>query len=79
MMRKNLGRPEDLANLPSLLGRIFRIALYGGDSFDYELLAGASAADKLAAWKRCRDSMGMHATYDPDDKSRQQYQPMYVY
>lgn len=79
MMRKALGGPADLARMPSLLGRIFRIALYGKDSFDYSALYSASVEAKNAAWKTCRDGLGMHAVPDKDvsnvdsGSSRQQY------
>ena len=39
MLRKNLNSPSDLSKMPSLLGRIFRIAMYGRDDFDYAALA----------------------------------------
>lgn len=79
MMRKSLGSPADLDKLPSLLGRIFRIALYGRDNFDYQSLVAATPDTKLAAWKSCRDAMGMHSVPErdvstPEDGStRQQY------
>jgi hypothetical protein len=79
MMRKSLGSPQDLDKLPSLLGRIFRIALYGRDSFDYTTPYGASEETKLAAWKSCRDAMGMHSVPErdvstvEDGSTRQQY------
>ena len=81
MMRKALGSPDDLNKLPSLLGRIFRIAMYGKDSFDYTALYRATVAEKNAAWKVCRDGMGMHSGPDrdtstvDDGSSRQQYVP----
>lgn len=78
MMRKTLNSPQDLEVMPSLLGRVLRIALYGHDSFDYEPLLRAPEEEKLSAWKKCRDAMGMHATYDADDKSRQQYQQLFI-
>ena len=74
MLRKSLGGPQDLDKMPSILGRIFRIALYGVDDYDYTSLVTATDEVKLTAWKKCRDSFGMHATYDFDDTSRQQYQ-----
>jgi hypothetical protein len=74
MLRKNLGGPQDLENMPSFLGRIFRIAMYGVDNFDYLQLVKATDDAKLDAWKKCRNAFGMHATYDFDDTSRQQYQ-----
>jgi hypothetical protein len=68
MMRKTLGSPMDLENLPSLLGRIFRIALYGKDDYNYaqwtDEHSGSSVEQKNAAWKRCRDSLGMY--YAPE-------------
>ncbi len=76
MMRKHLSSPEDLKKMPSLLGRIFRIALYGHDDFNYQHYLEQSAAGnevRNKAWKTCRDHLGMHVTPDPDDKSRQQY------
>lgn len=79
MMRKALGGPADLARMPSLLGRIFRIALFGKDEFDYRPLYAASVEAKNAAWKSCRDGLGMHAVPDRDvssvdsGSSRQQY------
>lgn len=73
MLRKHLSGPEDLNKLPSLLGRIFRIALYGHDSFDYTPYVTGSNEAKQSAWKACKDHLGMHLTIDPDDKSRQQY------
>ena len=39
MMRKNLNDPSDLNKMPSFLGRVFRIALYGTDDFDYSAIA----------------------------------------
>ncbi len=79
MMRKALGSPEDLHKLPSLLGRIFRIAMYGKDDFDYSVLYKSTASEKNGAWKVCRDGMGMHSgpekdvsTVD-DGSTRQQY------
>ena len=47
--------------------------MYGRDEFNYEELIATSAEEKLASWQKCRDAMGMHATPDPDDKSRQQF------
>ncbi len=75
MMRKHLGSPDDLQKMPSLLGRIFRIALYGRDDFNYAQFFSGVATDETrnAAWKTCRDHLGMHSTPDPDDKNRQQY------
>lgn len=73
MLRKNLNSAQDLDNLPSYLGSIFRLALHGRDDFDYKALIAAPKEAKRASWKRCRDAMGMHATPDPDDKARQQY------
>eukprot|EP01036_Dinobryon_divergens_P030196 gene30195-39399_t len=66
-MRKNLNSPSDLNKMPSLLGRIFRIAMYGRDDFDYASLASASNDEKLSSWKTCRNHLGMHATPDIDD------------
>lgn len=79
MMRKAMAGPSDLQRMPSLLGRIFRIALYGKDTFDYQQLISASLEAKNAAWKACRDRLGMHAVPDKDvsnvdsGSSRQQY------
>ena len=79
MMRKALGGPADLQRMPSLLGRIFRIALYGRDTFDYQPLYSATVEAKNAAWKSCRDGLGMHAVPEKDmssvdsGSSRQQY------
>mmetsp|Transcript_1484 Transcript_1484/g.2442 ORF Transcript_1484/g.2442 Transcript_1484/m.2442 type:complete len:437 (+) Transcript_1484:26-1336(+) len=64
MMRKALAHPDHLANMPSLLGRIFRIALYGKDAFDYSTYYNAEVSVKDTAWKTCRDSLGMHTTPD---------------
>ena len=85
MMRKNLGSPEDLNKLPSLLGRIFRIALYGYDDFDYASLFHADANTKLSAWKACKEGMGMYAVPERDESSiddgssRQQFVPKWTY
>ncbi len=71
-----LKSPEDLQMMPSLLGRIFRIALYGRDDFNYQQYLEQSAAGdavRNTAWKTCRDHLSMHATQDPNDKKRQQY------
>lgn len=73
MLRKALGSPEDLNKMPSLLGRIFRIALYGYDTFDYSPFINGDSSMKQAAWKSCKDHLGMHFTPDIDDKTRQQY------
>ena len=73
MLRKNLRGPEDVAKMPSYLGSLFRTALFGEDKFDYASLITGSVETKQANWKLCRDSLGMHATPDPDSKERQQY------
>ena len=33
----------------------------------------ASNEEKLSSWKACRNHLGMHATPDIDDMSRQQF------
>lgn len=73
MLRKHLSGPDDLKKMPSLLGRIFRIALYGHDSFDYSPFVTGGNDVRQAVWKGCKEHLGMHLTVDPDDKSRQQY------
>lgn len=73
MMRKYLSSPEDLEKMPSLLGRIFRIAIWGKDNYDYSRYYSMSNEEKSAVWDTCRNTLGMHATPDVDDKSRQQY------
>jgi len=42
MLRKNLNDPEDLKKMPSLLGRVFRLALWGRDDYPYTALAHGS-------------------------------------
>jgi hypothetical protein len=85
MMRKSLGSPDDLQRLPSLLGRIFRIALFGRDLFDYEALVAAPAESKLQAWKTCRENMGMYSVPERDSSeldsasTRQQYVQKWTY
>jgi hypothetical protein len=81
MIRRNLRGPEDLQLIPSLLGGLFRraISVTAEDTFDYASLVRASNDVKLAAWKKCRDHLGMYS--NPDDRSayvsgkseRQQY------
>lgn len=82
MMRKNLRGPEDLHQMPSLLGSIFRVAVYGEDSFDYIALLGGKAAQdtvassgslfsdlsdrKVQVWNACRAHLGMGVT--PEDR-----------
>jgi hypothetical protein len=78
MMRKTLAGPEDLAHLPSLLGRIFRLALTGTDSFDYAALQSMPRDAWDQSWRKCREQLGMHATPDAsvdtaDPVHRQQY------
>jgi len=76
MMRKTLGGPADLSKLPSLLGSVFRTAISGADTFDYEALATASDGVKEESWTACRNLLGMHTPFpDVGDKSssRQQY------
>ena len=70
MMRKNLGSPSDLKDLPSLLGHYFRLAYYHEDSYDYKSLLQLSLAEKLQAWNTCKHKFGIH--YTPND-DRQQY------
>jgi len=77
MMRKNLSDERDLSIMPSLLGRIFRIAVFGYDDFDYESVVKSDSKQKKTAWKACRDLLGMHSTPDKDDRSRQQYTALY--
>ncbi len=85
MMRKSLGSPDDLQRLPSLLGRILRIALYGWDNYDYEGLIAASAEAKLQAWKSCKEGMGMYSVPERDGSeldsasTRQQYVQKWTY
>jgi hypothetical protein len=80
MLRKNLRNAEDLAKLPSYLGSLFRTAALGVDSFDYAAAASGTRAQKAAGWKECRAFLGMHATPDPDDRTRLHYtgQPPFV-
>ena len=65
MIYKNLRGPEDLQMLPSLLGSIFRMAIFGKDSYDYAGLLntakhGKNHTDlKLQAWYDCRAHLGM--------------------
>ena len=73
MLRKALSDPKDLERMPSLLGRIFRIALTGKDTFDYARNLEASTDQKNVAFKACRDHFGMYLTPDPDATDRQQY------
>lgn len=42
-MRKQLNGPDDLLTMPSLLGRLFRLASNGTDTFEYDLLAKPGA------------------------------------
>jgi hypothetical protein len=68
MLRKFLGE-GDVDKLPSLLGRIFRRALHGGeDSYDYAALEEqyerGEADDALKKWNACRDMLGMHTPLD---------------
>lgn len=82
-MRKALNSPHDLQRMPSLLGRIFRIALYGADDYDYSSYASNSVDAKNKVWQTCRDHLGMHSTPDRQEQqlqysgsaasSRQQY------
>ena len=68
MIHKNLRGPEDLQKLPSLLDSIFRVALFGKDSFDYAGLLNHPTKQqrqngttdlKLHAWNGCRAHLGM--------------------
>ena len=70
MMRKNLGSPIDLNDLPSLLGHYFRLAYYHQDTFDYGSLVTLSTEDKMKLWTSCKNKFGIH--YTPND-DRQQY------
>lgn len=70
MMRKNLGGPNDLNDLSSLLGHYFRLAYFHQDNFDYQNLVKMSLDDKLKLWTNCKNKFGIH--YTPND-DRQQY------
>ncbi len=77
MMRKSLGSPDDLSVMPSYLGHLFRLVYFGYDNFDYDAYLSNSEDHSMrdAAWKKCRDHMGMHMTPDADNDriQRQQY------
>ncbi len=63
MMRDTLKSPEDLQKMPSLLGRIFRIALYGHDDFNYQQYLKRSIAGhevRNSAWATCTKLLGLH-------------------
>lgn len=85
MMRKSLGSPDDLNRLPSLLGRIYRIALYGRDTYDYSHLISATTEERNQAWQQCREAMGMYSVPERDTSdvdhgsSRQQYVQKWTY
>ncbi|RYH30465.1 hypothetical protein EON65_05100 [archaeon] len=64
MLRRQLNSPDELAKMPSYLGHIFRLAYYGQDDFDYEALHAASEAERLAAYTKCREFLGMHTPPD---------------
>ena len=76
MMRKQLGSPEDLDVMPSYLGRVFRLAYYGYDSFDYaKWIDVATDEERDSAWNKCRSQLGMHSVPDEDydREHRQQF------
>lgn len=73
MMRKNLNTPSDLADMPSLLGSLFRKSLSGVDSFDYNRYVKGNNDVKLEAWNGCRKRLGMHMPPDKGSSERQQY------
>lgn len=74
-MRKNLNDPKQLGELfPSYLGRLFRVAMYQIDHFDYRSLHQASNAYRLKVWQTCRHAMGMHYAPEGDQGiGRHQY------
>jgi hypothetical protein len=70
-MRKNLHGYDDLTEMPSFLGHIFRIAAFGYDDFNYMALVNADDNTKLQKWMSCRHRMGMFSS--PSENERQQY------
>jgi hypothetical protein len=83
MLRKQLTGPADLAQLPSFLGHVFRVAYWGYDAYDYKALFADSEDKRLQAYRACRNFLGMHTP--PDQLSaqeqrlpayRQQYQAL---
>ena len=49
MIRKNLQHPNDLKLMPSFLGSIFRVAIDGVDTFDYETLVVRSTVSSTVS------------------------------
>ena len=74
-MRKNLNDLQQIRQtLPSLLGHIFRQAVFHEDRFNYDSLLLADNKVRLSAWQDCRTAMGMHYSPEKDEGiGRHQY------